>query len=115
VNELLHDYQSAVTFSGVSGFEHLQLLDLRDDLEQSKAKLTEEELAALLKADRQLMALAVDFYAELAEITDLGQERQRHNPPPTHWWWYLDVLSQVPALSANGSHAPEPVLVAAGR
>jgi len=77
------------------------MLDIRDDLEIDKTKLTLEELEILAKADHQLLTLAEDFYAELSKITDLVQERHQHNPPPSHWWWYLDVLTQVPAISTN--------------
>ncbi len=101
MNELLKHYQLAVTSPHVSGFEHLQMLDLRDNLEHDKAKLTAEELETLAKADHQLLVLITDFYAELSKITDLMQERHRHNPPSSHWWWYLDVLTQVPAISTN--------------
>jgi len=100
-SNLLKNYQLAVTSPHVSGFEHLQMLDIRDDLEIDKTKLTLEELEILAKADHQLLTLAEDFYAELSKITDLVQERHQHNPPPSHWWWYLDVLTQVPAISTN--------------
>jgi hypothetical protein len=110
VNELLKNYQLAVTSPYVSGFEHLQMLDIRDDLELDKTKLTLEELELLAKADHQLLTLAADFYAELSKIADLAQERHQHNPPPSHWWWYLDVLTQVPALSTNGRQTQAPAL-----
>jgi len=110
VNELLKYYQLAVTSSHVSGFEHLQMLDIRDDLEIDKTKLTLEELELLAKADHQLLTLAADFYAELSKIVDLAQERQQHNPPASHWWWYLDVLTQVPALSMNGQQTQSAAL-----
>lgn len=106
MNNLLTLYRAAVLLPDASGFEHLQMFDIRDELEAIKFRLTQEECRMLAEADQQLLAHAHTFYVEIARIADLAQERLRHTPPPTHWWWYLDVLVQVPNLSANGALRP---------
>lgn len=96
MNELLKQYQVEVEFPDASGFEHLQLLDIRDELEEIKSEFSGSELEALATADQRLLEQAAAFHAQLAQVTNLAHERENRNPPPTHWWWYLDVLVQLP-------------------
>jgi len=96
MNKYLAHYQVAVRQPGVSGFETLDMLMMRDKLVQQRALLTTEEKVQLAVADQQLLAHAGEFYAELTNITDLEYERQQRKPTPTQWWWYLDVLLQLP-------------------
>ncbi len=110
MNELLKYYLMAVESPGVSGFEHLQMLDVRDNLQQIRSELTAEELDLLAGADYRLLTQAAAFHAELAQVTNLARERTQQNQPPAHWWWYLDVLAQLPAVATDGkrSDASEP-------
>ncbi len=101
MNKYLVHYRVAVRQPGVSGFETLDMLMVRDKLMQQRALLTPEEKAQLAAADQQLLAHAGEFYAELAHITDLEYERQQRKPIPAQWWWYLDVLLQLPEPSTT--------------
>lgn len=104
MNELLKRYTVAVEHPGVSGFEHLEMLMIRDRLADQAASLSPYECKALAQADRQLINQAAAFHAELSRITSLQYERQQRGVSPSHWWWYLDVLVHFP------QPVPEPVL-----
>ena len=96
MNELLKRYTIAVEHPNVSGFEHLEMLMIRDKLAEQEARLSAEEREQLAAADHKLIAQAMAFCVELSRITDLVYERQRRNVPPSHWWWYLDVVAHLP-------------------
>jgi hypothetical protein len=91
MNNYLAHYQVAVQHPGVSGFEVLEMLMVRDKLLAQAAALSVGEKAKLAATDQQLLAHATEFYAELAQITNLEYERQQRKPIPAQWWWYLDV------------------------
>jgi hypothetical protein len=96
MNRNLKYYSTAVKHPDVSGFEHLEMLMIRDKLAAKEAEFSSEELELLFTADRQLLATAQKVYQALSEITDLQFERQNRQPSPEHWWWYLDVLESLP-------------------
>lgn len=96
MNELLERYIVAVEHPGVSGFEHLDMLMIRDKLAEQEAQLNSEERERLAAADRKLIVQAAAFHTELSRITSLAYERQRRNVPSSHWWWYLDVVAHLP-------------------
>lgn len=96
MNRHLKYYVKAVEHPDVSGFEHLEMLMIRDKLAAQEADLSSEELNLLLTADRQLLATAQAVNKTLSEITDLQFERQNRQPSPDHWWWFLDVLDSLP-------------------
>ncbi|MFZ1508462.1 MAG: hypothetical protein WAV74_16930 [Anaerolineae bacterium] len=96
MNRLLQRYLVAVESSEVSGFEHLDMLMLRDKLAEQNQQLTARERTLLVAADRRLFEQASMFDAALSQITSLAYERSQRNPPPSHWWWYLDVVAGVP-------------------
>lgn len=96
MNRLLQRYVIAVESPEVSGFEHLDMLMLRDKLVEQYEQLTIRERTLLVAADRRLFEQARAFDAALSQITSLTFERSQRNPPPKHWWWYLDVLAGVP-------------------
>jgi hypothetical protein len=108
MNRFLNYYTKAVNHPNVSGFEHLEMLMVRDKLADIEHTLLPVEKDQLEQADRRLAEQASEFHAQLAPITDLQYERDQRQVPPSHWWWYLDVLIQAPSLSARG---PEPTLV----
>lgn len=107
MNQLLKYYIKAVNHPNVSGFEHLEMLMVRDKLADIEHTLLPVEKDQLEQADRRLAERAGDFYTQLARITDLQYERDRRQVPPSHWWWYLDVLVQAPSLPPR---KPEPAL-----
>jgi hypothetical protein len=96
MSDYLERYLVAVEHPDVSGFEHLDMLLLRDKLAQVSNQFTPEQQAKLAAADQRLLSQAAAFYAALSQITGLAHERQQRQPPPEHWWWYLDVLAQPP-------------------
>lgn len=96
MNKDLKHYQVAVQEPGVSGFEVLDMLMLRDRLLTQAVSLSAHEQAQLAAADQQLATHAAEFYTELKQITNLEFERQRRQPTSAQWWWYLDVLLQAP-------------------
>lgn len=96
MNQYLESYTVAVKHPDVSEFEHLDMLITRDKIATLEEQLTAEEKAKLATADQHLLNQANRFFAALATITDLQQERQKRQPLPSHWWWYLDVLTGLP-------------------
>lgn len=95
MNNYLQTYLIAVQHPDVSGFEHLDMLAIRDKL--AEQRLTAEESLQLAHADQALLNKVRDFYDALKSITDLQMERKNRQRTPDHWWWYLDVLAQLPA------------------
>ncbi|MBA2391100.1 MAG: hypothetical protein H0V67_12690 [Geodermatophilaceae bacterium] len=96
MNELLKRYVIAVEHPGASGFEHLDMLMVRDKLARQGTSFTPADQERLVAADRLLVARASAFYAELSRITSLQYEREQRKLSPMHWWWYLDVLAHLP-------------------
>ena len=96
MNPLLAHYGVAVHHPEVSGAEHLDLLQIRDQLAGLEPLLTAEELEALGVADATLAAQAPRVQRELQRFVDLAVYRREHNIPPERWWWYLDVIQHVP-------------------
>jgi len=105
MNKNLEHYLAAVKHPDASGFEHLEMLAIRDKLANEKDNLSAEETAQLEAADRRLLAQANQFYASLVQITDLHSERQYRQPPPDQWWWYLDVLTRLPQRPSSSQYA----------
>lgn len=100
MNELLKQYLVDVEYPGVSGAEHLQMLQIRDELAEQERAFGPQERKALAAADQRLIEQAVEFYIELARFIDLAQYRQEHQIASDHWWWYLDVVAQLPRAEA---------------
>jgi hypothetical protein len=96
MNRLLVHYCVDVQHPEVSGAEHLEMLQIRDQLAELEPTLTSEEQKALGEADRLLVERATAFYQELLRFLDLAAYRREHGIPPVRWWWYLDVVSHLP-------------------
>lgn len=95
LKELIESYAVDVEFPQVSGFEILEMLDLRSEIAQHEQSLSQAERQQLEEADRRFLQRVHEFYAGLSQIADLSEERRRNNVPPSHWWWYLEELVQV--------------------
>ena len=108
MNRLVEYYAKAVNHPSVSGFEHLEMLMVRDKLADMEQTLLPAERDQLKEADWRLAEHAAEFHAQLVRITDLQTERAQRQVPSSHWWWYLDVLVQAPSLRARASE-PTPV------
>lgn len=106
MNPLLSRYLVDVQHPEVSGAEHLQMLQTRDQIAIIEAALSSEERVMLYKADRQFIEQAATFYAEVARFMDLTDYRTRQAIDPARWWWYLDVIRQLPLESVP----PAPIL-----
>ena len=87
----------------VSGFELLELLDIRSQLASREPLLEENEKDRLESMDRQLSRFAESWAERISEVADLAEMRKRIHVLPSHWWWYLDKMSsnrpQAEALS----------------
>jgi hypothetical protein len=108
MNPWLDTYLTNVRFPEVSGAEHLELLQARDQLANSDPTLTAEEQNALYDADQSLITHAAAFYTEIARFVDLATYRTEHHIDPTHWWWYLDVIQELPLQGTLPTTQPSP-------
>lgn len=97
LRELIRNYAIDVEFPDVSGFEILEMLDLRSEIAERESELDDEDRGVLEEADRHFFENAHLFYASLASIANLTEMRRRVGVPPSHWWWYLDELIRVAA------------------
>jgi hypothetical protein len=91
---LLKHYINAVQFPKISGFEVLELLDVRSKIAQCETEFSNIQRAQLEEADSTFMRHAVEFHESVVELGDLSAMRQRANVPCSHWWWYIDKLAQ---------------------
>jgi hypothetical protein len=98
MNRLLAHYCVDVEHPEVSGAEHLEMLQIRDQLAELESTLTSEEQNALAEADRVLVERASAFHQELLRFLDFAAYRRERGILPARWWWYLDVISHLPPL-----------------
>ncbi len=96
MNILVKNYSVMVQFPDVSGAEHLEMLQIRDELAQVESQLSEEEKNLLADADWRLVEKAREFYEELSRFVDFTEKRKLEEITPQRWWWYLDVLTFLP-------------------
>lgn len=89
-SNLLKYYKVAVEYPDVSGFEVLELLDIRSKLAELDNSLTVNEKVTLEQADEMLMDNMKSFYEKIQEIGYLPELRKRTKVLPSHWWWYMD-------------------------
>lgn len=105
MNQYLKHYATAVTQPNVSGFEHLEMLLVRDKLAESEDRLSGDQRKKLRAADHRLLSNAAAFCRELQRITDLSDERERRQPSAKHWWWWLDDPA-LPLRVAQAERTP---------
>jgi hypothetical protein len=94
-SNLLESYKIAVEYPDVSGFEILELLDMRSKLAELEDSLTINEKAILEQADEMLLDNLELFYEKIQEIGYLPELRKRAKALPSHWWWYMDRFFSV--------------------
>ena len=94
VERLLGLYVKAVAFPEVSGFEVLELLDVRSRVAAQESELDAAGRARLEEADTLFLRHAPKFHQSVAALGDLGDLRRRASAPCSHWWWYLEKLAQ---------------------
>jgi len=92
----LMDYISkAIVHPNVSGFEALELLDVRSHLASREALLDEPSKARLEELDRQLLQMSGIWLERISEVAELAEMRRRSHVLPSHWWWYLDEIASA--------------------
>jgi hypothetical protein len=92
VSELLKVYAVGVQYPEVSGFEVLELLDIRSRLAQLESQLTPDQRAQLEQADQKFLQHVPQFYKSLSAVGSIESLRAQAQVPCSHWWWYLDHL-----------------------
>ena len=93
--KLMESYAIGVQHPEVSGFELLELLDVRSQIARLEGSLSGEARRKLEEADRHFLENATAFYTRIAEVADLAAMRAQAEVPPSHWWWYLEELVRV--------------------
>jgi hypothetical protein len=90
---LMDFISGAIDHSDVSGFEALEVLDLRSRLASREPLLDELDRARLEGLDRQLLQMADSLIKCISEVANLAEMRRRAHVLPSHWWWYLDGIT----------------------
>ncbi|MFN9176764.1 MAG: hypothetical protein ACK58N_20230 [Synechocystis sp.] len=96
MNELLEIYVASLDYPNVSGAEHLELLNIRDQIEEIVNTLSPREKIKLREADKKMLANMAVIHQEISHFINLSNYRNQHSISPHQWWWYLDVLSFLP-------------------
>jgi hypothetical protein len=94
VRWLLEHYIKGVQFPEVSGFEVLELLDVRSKLATRENELDVSQRIRLEEADSLFLRYAPMFYERVATLGELREFRRRAVVSCSHWWWYLEKLVQ---------------------
>ena len=89
---LLNSYKVAVQYPEVSGFEVLEILDMRSNLARFENGLTVNEKESLEEADEILFDNLKAFYETIQEIGHLPEFRKRAKALPSHWWWHMEKI-----------------------
>ncbi len=100
LKELLGHYAEGVYYPEVSGFEILELLDIRSEIARRETELSPEERKKLETADGVFLKNAAKFFAAISKIADLAEMRGRADVSPSHWWWYLEKLAYMERVTA---------------
>lgn len=90
---LMNFISGAIDHSDVSGFEALEILDIRSRLASREPLFDEQDKARLEALDRQLLQMADSLRECISEVANLAEMRRRAHILPSHWWWYLDGIT----------------------
>lgn len=91
--ELIEHLSEAMDHPEVSGFELLEVLDIRSRLATREPLLSDDDRARLEELDRRFFKMADLLLGRISEVADLAEMRQRAHILPSHWWWYLDEIT----------------------
>jgi hypothetical protein len=91
--ELMEYLAESMNHPDVSGFELIEILDIRSQLAAREPVLSDDEKIGLESLDRQLLKLADLWVMRISEVADLAQMRKKAHVLPSHWWWYLDEIT----------------------
>jgi len=89
---LMDFISEAIDHMDVSGFEVLEILDVRSRLASREPLLDEQDKASLEGLDRRLLQMADSLIERISEVANLAEMRRRSHILPSHWWWYLDGI-----------------------
>lgn len=81
----------AMEHPDVSGFEWLEVLDIRSRLAIRESLLSENDRSRLEKFDRRFFKMADFLLERISEVADMAEMRQGAHILPSHWW-YLDEI-----------------------
>ena len=87
--DLMDFISGAIDHLAVSGFEALEILDVRSRI----ASIDEPDRVRLEGLDRQLLQMADSLIECISEVSNLAEMRRRAHVLPSHWWWYLDGIT----------------------
>ncbi len=99
---LMDFISGAIDHLDVSGFEALEILDVRSRLASREPLLDEPDRARLEGLDRQLQQMADSLLECISEVANLAEMRRRAHILPSHWWWYLDRITSDKRKVAAG-------------
>jgi len=105
-SNILKYYEVAMEYPDVSGFEVLEILDMRSKLAEIENALTASEKVILEHADEILLDNLESFYKNIQEIGNLPELRRRAKVLPSHWWWYMDKFVNRESAPARISNSP---------
>ncbi len=89
---LMNSLNESFLHPDVSGFEMLEILDVRSQLASREPLLDDDEKTRLEKLDRKILQFADIWTERISEVADLAEMRKRAHILPSHWWWYLDEI-----------------------
>ena len=87
---LMDFISEAIDHPDASGFEALEVLDVRSRLASREPLLDEPDKARLEDLDRRLLQMVDSLLERISEIASLAEMRRRAHILPSHWWWYID-------------------------
>lgn len=93
--ELIEYLSQSLQHPDASGFELLEILDVRSQLAIQEPLLSQEDRSRLEAIDRQFLQMAPSWLARISEVADLAEMRERARALPSHWWWYLDEIAHT--------------------
>ncbi len=91
---LMEYLSEALDHPDVSGFEVLEVLDIRSKLAFREPLFSEKDKVLLENLDRRFLGMAHIWLSRISEVANLPDMRQRAHALPSHWWWYLDEIAK---------------------
>ena len=96
MTQKLLDYLfKSLEYPEVTGFEWLEVMDMRSRLASREPLLSDQERTQLENLDRRFLSMMDLIRDRILEVADLTEMRKRSHVLPSHWWWYLDGISQA--------------------
>jgi len=92
-SKYLMDYlNESIRHLDTSGFELLEILDVRSQLASREPLLNDDDKMMLEQLDLELLRSANNVSIRISEVANLAEMRKRAHVLPSHWWWYLDQM-----------------------